>query len=152
MARSSLAVPLKKGTVPVGSVELQQEDHPWERDRPLFQQAARHSRTAFAVPRCWQMSKNRLLRLPDGSHSSSPLKKGMVPVGSIDLLRKNHSPERDSPLFQQAARAQTVQLVWRRSGSDPFNQLQGSTQSAPHRAVECDIVDAKSTLRLCQVQ
>jgi hypothetical protein len=32
-----------------------------------------------------------------------PLKKGTVPVGNIDLPRKNHSLERDSPLFQQAA-------------------------------------------------
>jgi len=32
------------------------------------------------------------------------LKKGTVPVGSIDLSRENHSPKRDSPLFQQAAK------------------------------------------------
>src|SRR5260221_12379456 len=35
---------------------------------------------------------------------SSPLKKGTVPLGSVDLLRKNHSLERDSPLFQQPAK------------------------------------------------
>ncbi len=31
-----------------------------------------------------------------------PLKKGTVPVGRVDLLQQGHSPERDSPLFQQA--------------------------------------------------
>ncbi|HEY3963134.1 MAG TPA: amidohydrolase family protein [Planctomycetaceae bacterium] len=34
---------------------------------------------------------------------ASSLKKGTVPLGKIDLLRRNHSLERDSPLFQQAA-------------------------------------------------
>jgi hypothetical protein len=34
----------------------------------------------------------------------SPLKKGTVPLGSIDLPQENHLLERDSPLFQQAAR------------------------------------------------
>jgi WD40 repeat protein/tRNA A-37 threonylcarbamoyl transferase component Bud32 len=33
----------------------------------------------------------------------SLLKKGTVPVGNADLLRKIHSSERDSPLFQQTA-------------------------------------------------
>jgi hypothetical protein len=32
-----------------------------------------------------------------------PLKKGTVPLGGIGLLRRIHSLERDSPLFQQAA-------------------------------------------------
>ncbi len=34
----------------------------------------------------------------------SPLKKGTVPVGNIDLFREVHSLERDSPLFQEADR------------------------------------------------
>jgi len=38
-----------------------------------------------------------------GGRPNRPLKKGTVPVGSIDLLRKVHPWERDSPLFQQAA-------------------------------------------------
>jgi excinuclease ABC subunit A len=40
------------------------------------------------------------------SRARSPLKKGTVPVGSIDLSRKNQLVERDSPLFQQRARLQ----------------------------------------------
>ncbi len=35
--------------------------------------------------------------------ASSPLKKGTVPPGNIDLSRKTDSLERDSPLFQQPA-------------------------------------------------
>jgi len=42
---------------------------------------------------------------------SSPLKKGTVPVGSVDLSRKNHSSERDSPLFQQAASVTQIELL-----------------------------------------
>ena len=38
-----------------------------------------------------------------GMAAASPLKKGTVPLGCIDLPRKNHSSERDSPLFQQDA-------------------------------------------------
>src|SRR5579863_8852307 len=28
---------LKKGTVPLGSIDLSQKNHPWKRDSPLFQ-------------------------------------------------------------------------------------------------------------------
>ncbi len=35
--------------------------------------------------------------------ATGPLKKGTVPPGNIDLSRRIHSLERDSPLFQQAA-------------------------------------------------
>ena len=41
----------------------------------------------------------------------SLLKKGTVPLGSIDLLRKIHSLERDSPLFQQAAKPEFAGIL-----------------------------------------
>src|SRR5579863_5422247 len=70
---------LKEGTVPVGSVEMFQENHSLERDSPLLQPLA-----------------------------GSPSKKGTVPVGSVEMFQENRSLERapsnwNSPLFQQAA-------------------------------------------------
>jgi hypothetical protein len=43
--------------------------------------------------------------------AGSPLKKGTVPVGTIDLLRRIHSLERDSPLFQLPACASIAVLL-----------------------------------------
>src|SRR5262249_22203071 len=39
-----------------------------------------------------------------GALPGSPLKKGTVPLGRADMSREDRSSERDSPLFQQAAR------------------------------------------------
>src|SRR5437016_13275460 len=59
----------------------------------------------------------------------SPLKKGTVPVGSVDLSRKYHLLERDSPLFQQPARSRfaiAVRSEERRVGKE--GRAWGSSQ------------------------
>src|SRR5256885_64698 len=52
---------------------------------------------------CFCRTHKSLLSPPKGS-PNSPLKKGTVPPGNIVLPREHLSLERDSPLFQQAAR------------------------------------------------